>query len=163
LGSGSSVSSSSPNGGLVGTTAALARKQIASVATGVIVDQLESRAGRSLGADVFNITPVPGLPDEFAGGNLGGGLAQFVRGTQIEFGKYFNPQLFVAFQSTPVFFQGDPPIPGFRVQYRFRRWLGLSLESNYQPRYFLPPPTLEQVTIDPKNALGLYLVRQWRF
>jgi autotransporter translocation and assembly factor TamB len=164
LGSGSSVSSSSPNGGLVGTTAALARKQVASMATGVVVDQLESKAGRSLGADVFNITPVPGLPDEFAGGNLGGGLEQFVRGTQVEFGKYFNRQLYVAFQATPVFFEGTPPIPGFVVQYRFANLFGLQLESNWQPRYFLPPPSLTpNQNIEPKNAFGLFLVRNWRF
>jgi translocation and assembly module TamB len=163
FGGGSSVAGGTAGGNLVGATAALASRQLASVATGVLVDQLESRTARSLGADVFNITPVPGLPDELAGGNLVGGFRQFLTGTQVEFGKYFNPQLFVAFQSTPVFFEGDPPIPGFRVQYRFRRWLGLSVESTYQPRYFLPPPSLEAVTIDPKNALGLYLVRQWRF
>src|SRR5205085_11791408 len=44
LGGGWSVSGSSAGNNLVGTTAALARKQIASVATGVIIDQLESKA-----------------------------------------------------------------------------------------------------------------------
>ena len=72
---------------------------------------------------------MPGLPDELASGNFGGGLEQFVRGTQIEFGKYFNRQLYVAFQATPVFFEGTPPIPGFVVQYRFANLLGLQLES----------------------------------
>jgi translocation and assembly module TamB len=62
-----------------------------------------------------------------------------------------------------VFFQGDPPIPGFRVQYRFRKLLGLSVESTYQPRYFLLPPTLGQQDPQQTNALGLFLVRQWRF
>jgi translocation and assembly module TamB len=163
FGGGSSVAGGSAGNGLVGATAALASRQLASVATGVLVDQLESRTARSLGADVFNITPVPGLPDEIAGGNLVGGFQQFLTGTQIEFGKYFNPQLFVAFQSTPVFFQGDPPIPGFRVQYRFRKLLGLSVESTYQPRYFLLPPTLGEQDPKQTNALGLFLVRQWRF
>jgi translocation and assembly module TamB len=163
FGGGSSVAGGSAGNGLVGATAALASRQLASVATGVLFDELESRTGRSLGADVFNITPVPGLPDELAGGNLVGGFQQFLTGTQIEFGKYFNPQLFVAFQSTPVFFQGDPPIPGFRVQYRFRRLLGLSVESTYQPRYFLLPPTLGDQAPKQANALGLFLVRQWRF
>jgi translocation and assembly module TamB len=86
-----------------------------------------------------------------------------VRGTQVEFGKYFNRQLYVAFQATPVFFEGTPPIPGFVVQYRFANLLGLQLESNWQPRYFLPPPSLSPQTIDPKNAFGLFLVRNWRF
>jgi translocation and assembly module TamB len=163
LGTGSSVSSSSAGNGLVGTTAALARKQLASVVTGVMVDQLENKTGRSLGADVFNITPVPGLPDEFAGGNFGGGLEQFVRGTQVEFGKYFNRQTYVAFQATPVFFEAHPPIPGFVVQYRFAHLLGLQLETNWQPRYFLPPPSLSKQDPNQKNAFGLFLVRNWRF
>jgi hypothetical protein len=128
----------------------------------VVVDQLESKAGRSLGADVFNITPVPGLPDELAG-NLGSGLSQFVRGTQVEFGKYFNRQMYVAIQATPVFFEGTPPIPGFVVQYRFAHLLGLQLETNWQPRYFLPPPSLSPQSVDPKNAFGLFLIRNWRF
>ncbi len=81
----------------------------------------------------------------------------------MEFGKYFNRQLYVALQATPVFFQGTPPIPGFVVQYRFANLLGLMLESNWQPRYFLPLPSLSQQTVDPKNAFGLFLVRQWRF
>jgi len=163
LGTGSSVSTSSAGGGLVGTTAALAQKQLASVVTGVLVDQLEDRTGRALGADVFNITPVSGLPDELASRNFGTGLDQFVRGTQIEFGKYFNRQLYVALQGTPVFFQGQPPIPGFVVQYRFANLLGLALESNYQPRYFLPPPSLSTQDVNAKNAFGLFLTRIWRF
>jgi translocation and assembly module TamB len=163
FGGGSSVAGGSAGNGLVGATAAMASRQLATVATGVMVDQLESRTARSLGADVFNITPVPGLPDEIAGGNLIGGFEQFLTGTQIEFGKYFNPQLFVALQATPVFFNGHPPIPGFRVQYRFRHLQGLSLESTYQPRYFLLPPTLDPRDPQQANALGLFLARQWRF
>ncbi len=163
LGSGSSVSGSTSGGGLVGTTAAFAQKQLIGVALGAAVDQLESKAGRSLGADVFNITPVPGLPDELAG-NFGGGLQQFVRGTQIEFGKYFNRQLYVAVQATPLFFESAPYVPGFVAQYRFSRFSGLSIESTYQPRYFLPPPSLTaDQNISPRNALGVFLIRNWRF
>jgi len=86
-----------------------------------------------------------------------------LKGTQIEFGKYFNRQLFVGLQATPLFFQGDPPIPGFRIEYRFNRLPGYTLESAWQPRFFLPAPSLAPQNIDPQNALGVFLVRRWRF
>ena len=159
---GSSVTGATPGGGQVGAAAALATRQLAGVAVGVAVDQLESQTGRALGADVFNITPSPDVAPELARAEISG-LESFVKGTQVEFGKYFNRQLFVGLQATPVFFQGSPPIPGFRVQYRFARMPGLSLESTYQPRFFLGEPTLAPQDIEAQNALGVFLVRQWRF
>jgi hypothetical protein len=92
------------------------------------------------------------------------GLQTVLKGTQIEFGKYFNRQLFVGLQATPAFYEGNPPIPGFRVEYRFSRLPGFSLESAWQPRFFLQEPSLAPVEeVNPKNALGLFLVRRWRF
>jgi translocation and assembly module TamB len=159
---GSSVSGGSAGGNAVGATGRLATQQLAGVALGVLADASEARLGRSLGADVLNITPVPDLPPELFRADISG-LETILKGTQIEFGKYFNRSTFVGLQATPVFFQGDPPIPGFRVEYRFARLQGYSIESSWQPRFFLPEPSLAPQNINPKNALGVFLVRRWRF
>jgi translocation and assembly module TamB len=156
FGGGSSVSGGSPGGGLIGTSAALATRQLTSVALGVAVQELEGEAARSLGADVINITPA-NVPTEIASGNFGA-LGGFLQGTQIEFGKYFTTQTFVGLQVQPIL-----AFPGFRVEHRFRRNPGLSIESTFQPRFFLPEPSLEQQALIKSNAFGLFLVRRWRF
>ncbi|MBC8089465.1 MAG: translocation/assembly module TamB domain-containing protein [Phycisphaerae bacterium] len=150
-GGGSSVSGGTAGGGLVGTSAALATKQLASVVLGVAVNELEGTGARSLGADVFNITTA-NIPAEFGNGDYG----SFLKGTLFEYGKYFTTSTFVGLQ-----LQGANP-PGFRVEHRFGN-RGLSLESTLQPRFFLREPSLAPK--DPKraNAFGLFLVRRWKF
>jgi len=157
---GSTLSSSSATGTPVGAAANVATKRLAGVALGVLVDNAESRLGQSLGADVLNLTPGGELSPELA---TQSGLTNFVRGTQIEFGKYFNRQLFVGLQSTPGTVVTRPFIPGFRVQYRFARTPGLSLEAVSQPRFFLFEPTLSAPNVEQFSSYGLFLVRQWRF
>ncbi len=152
---GSSLSGGTAGGGLVGTSAALATRQLTGVALGVAVNELEGQAARSLGADVLNITPAS-LPPELASGNFGA-LTTFFKGTQLEFGKYLNTSTFVGLQLQPT------TIPGFRVEHRFGRTRGLSLESTFQPRFFLPEPSLSEQEITKANAFGMFLVRHWRF
>jgi len=157
---GSTLTAATPGGGQVGAAANVATKRLAGVALGVMVDQAESNLGRSLGADVLNITPGGELSPELA---TQSGLQVFLNSTQFEFGKYFNRQLFVGLQTTPVFYRQQPYLPGFRVQYRFARTPGLSLEAVSQPRFFLFEPTLGQPDPQQYSPLGVYLVRQWRF
>ena len=152
---GSSLSGGSAGGGLVGTSAALATRQLTSVALGVAVSELEGQAARSLGADVFNITP-SNIPTELASGNFGA-LTTFLKGTQFEFGKYFTTRTFVGLQLQAT------TTPGFRVEHQLSRNPGLSIESTFQPRFFLPEPSLSQQEITKANAFGLFLVRRWRF
>ena len=158
---GSSVSGSSAGGVPIGATAALATKQLTGVALGVLADASEARLGRSLGADVLNITPVPDLPPERF--TEISGLQTVLAGTQIEFGKYFNRRTFVGLQATPLFFQNAPPIPGFRIEYRFARFPGLSFETSSQPRFFLQQPSLAPQSLESGNSYGAFLVRRWRF
>ncbi|WP_206044562.1 translocation/assembly module TamB domain-containing protein [Gemmatimonas groenlandica] len=152
---GSSLSGGSAGGGLVGTSAALATRQLTGVALGAIVSELEGQAARSLGADVFNITP-SNIPTELASGNFGG-LTTFLKGTQFEFGKYFTTRTFVGLQVQAT------TTPGFRVEHQLSRNPGLSIESTFQPRFFLPEPSLSLQEITKANAFGLFLVRRWRF
>ncbi len=152
---GSSVSGGTSGGGLVGTSAALATRQLAGVALGVAVKELEGKASRSLGADVFNITPA-NVPTEIASGNFGA-FETFLKGTQFEFGKYITTGTFVGLQTQVS------SVPGFRVEHRFRRAPGLSIESTFQPRFFLPEPSLSEQELRKANSLGFFLTRIWRF
>jgi translocation and assembly module TamB len=152
---GSSLSGSTSGGGLVGTSAALATRQLAGVGLGVLVNELEGQAARSLGADVFKITPA-NIPTELASGNFGA-LSTFLKGTQFEFGKYFTTRTFVGLQMAAT------TTPGFRVQHQLSRTPGLSLETTFQPRFFLPEPSLSTQQITKANALGIFLSRRWRF
>jgi translocation and assembly module TamB len=124
----------------------------------VAVKELEGEFSRSLGADVFNITPAPDVPVELASGNFGA-LGPLLRGTQIEYGKYFQTQTFVGLNSVLQF----NTVPGFRIEHRFRRNPGLSIESTLQPRFFLPEPSLSEQKIRETKSFGLFMVRRWRF
>lgn len=162
---GSSISGRDPSGSQIGNMGALATTQLTSAAFGVLVQNLERQTARSLGADQFNITPSSNVAPELVRGDVGA-LTTLARTTQIEYGRYFNRRLFVGLQTTPNFFLVDPPVPGFRVQYRFLNIQGLSLESTYQPRFFPGVPTLEPITpakIQQKNSLGAFLSREWRY
>jgi translocation and assembly module TamB len=152
---GSSLSGGTAGGGLVGTSAALATRQLTGIALGVAVDELEGQAARSLGADVFTITPA-NLPTELASGNFGA-LTTFLKGTQFAFGKYVSTRTFLGLQVQAT------TTPGFRVQHQLSRTPGLSLDATFQPRFFLPEPSLSPQQITKANALGLFLARRWRF
>jgi hypothetical protein len=152
---GSSVSGGTAGGGLVGTSAALATRQLAGVALGVAVKELEREASRSLGADLFNITPA-NVPTEIASGNFGA-FETFFKGTQFEYGRYFSTATFVGLQAQLGV------VPGFRVEHRLRGVRGLSIESTFQPRFFLPDPSLSEQELRKANALGFFLTRVWRF
>lgn len=151
---GSSVSGGTAGGGLVGTSAALASKQLFGVVLGVVTDQIEAEGSRTLGADVFNVTPAS-IPPEIAAGKFGK-TGTYLKGTQLEFGKYFTTATFVGLQLQAT------TSPGFRVEHRFGD-RGLSLESTLQPRYFLPEPSLAPQELKKANAFGLFLVRRWKF
>lgn len=150
---GSSLSGGTAGGGLVGTSAALATRQLAGVAIGQLVKDFEGQAARSLGADVLNITPA-NVPTELAST---GAVETFLKGTQVEFGKYFTTQTFLGLQA-----QFDA-VPGFRAEHRFRRNPGLSLETTFQPRFFLPEPSLSEQELRKANSFGLFLIRRWKF
>lgn len=155
FGGGSSLGGGTAGGGLVGNTAALAARQLASVALGALADQVEGEGTRSLGADVLNITPAD-IPPELATGNFGA-FTTLLKGTQVEFGKYVNTRTFVGLNLTPT------TMPGFRIQHQLRRRPGLSIESTFEPRFFLPEPSLATQDLRKANSFGLFLVRRWRF
>jgi len=144
------------NGGggtnLVGAGAALASRQLAGIALGVAADQIAGSAARSLGADVFTITPADVQTD----------VGNFLRATQFEFGKYVKSHTFVAVKS-PL----DPQAlvrPGVQVVHRFGGTQGYRLETGVDTRYLLREPTLSRdQNIATTSAFGAFLIREWRF
>ena len=136
---------------IVGASAELASRQLAAVALGVFADQISGEAARSLGADVFTISPADIQTD------VGG----FLRATEVEFGKYFRGHTFYAITLRP-----DPAAlqrPGFLLQHRFGGNRGYSYELNLQPRYLLREPTLELREPTTTSVFSLFFIRNWRY
>ncbi|MEO8908835.1 MAG: translocation/assembly module TamB domain-containing protein [Gemmatimonadaceae bacterium] len=144
------------NGGggtnVVGAGAALASRQLAGIALGVMADQVAGGAARSLGADVFTITPADVQTD----------VGNFLRATQFEFGKYIKSHTFVEVKS-PL----DPSAlkrPGLQIVHRFGGTQGYRLETGVDTRYLLQEPTLSRdQNIATTSAFGAFLIREWRF
>ena len=136
---------------IVGAGAALASRQLAAVALGVLTDQLSGEAARSLGVDVFNIAPADVQTD----------VGSFLRGTSIEAGKYIKAHTFVAVQVRP-----DPAAlarPGILLQHRFGGLKGYSFETSFQPRYLLKEPTLDLQAPTTTSVFSFFMIRNWRF
>ncbi|MDQ3950808.1 MAG: translocation/assembly module TamB, partial [Gemmatimonadota bacterium] len=142
----------------------VAARRLAAVALGVAVDEAEGEAGRDLGVDVINIRPAD-IPDFSSGA-----WTEFVLSTELEAGKYINPNTFVALEGSPSFIQrGDCPKapPGLRLEHRTSA--GYRIETSFEPRFLLRPPTLAQTRdkcsqqITGTSAFGLFVFREWRF
>jgi autotransporter translocation and assembly factor TamB len=144
------------NGGggtnVVGAGAALASRQLAGVALGIAADQIAGGAARSLGADVFTITPADVQTD----------VGNFLRATQFEFGKYVKVHTYVEVKS-PL----DPKAlkrPGLQLVHWFGGTRGYRLETGVDTRYLLREPNLSRdQNIATTSAFGAFLIREWRF
>ncbi|GAC1409006.1 MAG: hypothetical protein NVSMB53_00410 [Gemmatimonadaceae bacterium] len=149
---GSGLTNGSGGSNLVGAGAALASRQLAGVALGVAADQFAGNAARSLGADVFTITPADVQTD----------VGNFLRATQFEFGKYIKAHTFIEFKS-PL----DPAAlvrPGLQVVHRFGGFRGYRLETGVDTRYLLREPSLARdQNVATTSAFGAFLIREWRF
>jgi translocation and assembly module TamB len=157
---GSSLSGGGGSGNIAGAGAQLATQQLAAVALGVFVNEFEGQAERSLGAAYVNVTPADLYTELARSGDFSG----FFKGTEIEVGKYTDPNTFVAVQARLSAFASDPndrAVPGIRVQRRIGK--GFRVDASFTPRYVPQAPTLEQVT--PKNIgiFGSFLSREWKF
>lgn len=148
---GASLTSGSAGGTLIGQGAALAVQQLATVAVGMVTDEFAGEAARSLGADVFIITPADVQTD----------IGNFLRSTEVEFGKYVRPATFMALQARP-----DPQSlrrPGFSLDHRFQRLQGYQFRLNFGPRYILFEPTLAEREPKTRSVFGAFVIREWRY
>jgi hypothetical protein len=142
----------------VGQTAALVSQKLAGVALGVVVNQLESNAARSLGADVFRINTTD-VPIELSASRAGA----FLRGTEVEYGRYLSSSSYLSLQLRPLVFT-DWSQNALGVRYQYRTMLGLRLETSFEPRYLLSEPTLApRQNATSTSVLGVLLMREWRF
>jgi translocation and assembly module TamB len=139
-------------GNVVGRAAALAQQQLGGAALGAITDQVAGETAQKLGADVFDITPADVSSD----------VGNFLRATQIEFGKYIRSRTFVGVQIRP-----DPAAlqrPGLQLQQVLDPKRGYSVTASFQPRYLLQQPSLSSdLTPQTTSVFGLFLMRQWRY
>jgi translocation and assembly module TamB len=145
---------SSGSGELAGYVASIATRQLAGVALDVLTSELEQDAARSLGTDVFNVTPAD-VPAELSSNSVISSLSL----TEIEAGKYVNrSRTFLAVQAQPA---NKNPF-GIRLEHRMPK--GLRLELSYVPRYLVREPTLAAQADPPrKNIFGAFVIREWRF
>ena len=149
---GSSVSSQGTGGGMQGI-GTFATQQLFGIALGVFVDELEGEAARSLGADVLNITPADVYTEVTQGK-----FARVLQSTELEVGRYFNPETFGSVQTR---FSLETP-PGLRLNRRL--WTDYRIEASFEPRLALRAPSLsEREDLPAFSVLGLFLIREWKF
>ena len=145
---------------LAGAGAQLVTQQLAAVALGVFVDEFEGQAARSLGAAYVNVTPADLYTELARSGEISG----FFKGTEIEVGKYTDPNTFVAVQARLSTFASNPTdraVPGIRVQRRLGK--GFTLDASFTPRYIPQQPSLENVAPRSTGVFGTFLAREWKF
>jgi hypothetical protein len=142
----------------------VAGTRLAGIALGVALDEVKGNTARSLGLDVFNITP-----GDIPLGS-GGGLDQFLKGTEVEAGRYVDPRTFVSALVTPGIVSclssrgqsnSSCAPPGLLATHRTPN--GLRLDVNFSPRYILDTPTLAGQTYTSTLQFGAFLIREWRF
>ena len=142
----------------------LAGTRLAGIALGVALDELEGNAARSLGVDVFNITPSDNLLSTSSSA-----FHDFLVGTEIEAGRYVTPQTFVSAVASPGSFAClRKPVPnsactppGATITHRTAK--GYRFEASFTPRYILDAPTLAGQTGGANGQFGAFFIREWRF
>jgi translocation and assembly module TamB len=134
---------------VVGSGTQFVTWRLATIATGVLAEQAEFQAGRSLNADVFRITPAD-TPIEAGSGGIGG----FFTRTKIEAGKYITPRTFVALQQQAANI-------GASIE---RRTLdGWRITATFEPQVVLLEPTLNSQPTRAIRSVGGFVIRDWRF
>jgi translocation and assembly module TamB len=134
----------------------VASGRLAGIALGELLNEVQGQAARSLGVDVFNITPGAGNPIQ------SGGAASFITETQLEAGKYISPSTFVSLVIPPgLFTRSERVPPGLTLVHRTNK--GYRLETSFTPYYFLEAPTLAGQTAIGSGQFGAFVIREWRF
>jgi translocation and assembly module TamB len=131
------------------------QEKLATLALGTATQQFQGDFARILNADVFNITTGDTPISTFNNATVN----QFLYGTEFEFGKYFTPNMYVAFQARASNWGQAPP--GAVIQSRVAR--NLTLEAAYQPIFLLQVPSLTTNQVNPTKVFGLFVIKDWRF
>ncbi len=152
---GSSAGGTSASGisaaNLAGSVGPYVAQRLAGIAIGTLTQQWQSDLGRSIGADVLNITPAPGVPTDVSAQGVSG----YLRNTELEFGKYATPQMYVGLDVTPI------APPGATVQRQIGR--RSTIQFTLQPWYLADPTLSPNADITTKDVFGVSVAREWRF
>lgn len=149
---GSALSGQGSSGGpLVGAVASRAAQQFATVGLDAILGEMEAETARALGLDVLHIRPAE-LPAEVSRGEL----ADVLRGTEFEAGRYVTSRLFISGQARPTFVH-----PGARMDYETEH--GWVWRVTWRPRFLPAVPSLLFEEPDRASVFGSLLFREWRF
>ena len=149
--SGSSLSGSEAlSGQLSGETGALARRQQAATALGVVLHDIGTGATKEFGLDAFSVSPAD-VPTELVFGKTGG-----VRGAMIEGGRYLTVDRYVAAQMRLT-----TGIPGVRMAQRFGA--AYRLDVGLEPRFLFRNPEDLGITHPTfrTGVFGAFLTRMW--
>ena len=151
--SGSSLSGSEAwSGQLSGETGALARRQQAATALGVVLHDLGTGATKEYGLDAFIVSPAD-VPTELVFGKTGG-----VRGALVEGSKYLTVDRYVAGQ-----LRLTTGIPGARISQLFGE--RYRLDVGIEPRFLFSNPEDLGITHPTvrTGAFGAFLTRMWNW
>jgi hypothetical protein len=149
--SGSSLSGSEAwSGQLSGETGALARRQQAATALGVVLHDIGTGATKEFGLDAFSVSSAD-VPTELVFGKTGG-----VRGALIEGGRYVTVDRYIAGQMRLT-----TGIPGVRVVQRFGDLY--RLDVGLEPRFLFRNPEDLGITHPTvrTGVFGAFLTRMW--
>ena len=151
--SGSSLAGSEAwSGQLSGESGALAHRQQAATALGVVLHDIGTGATKAFSLDAFSVSPAD-LPTELVFGKTGG-----ARGAQVEAGRYVTVDRYVAAQMRLT-----TAIPGVRVSQLFGS--SYRLDVGVEPRFlFGNPPDLGITHPTVRTGVfGAFLTRMWGF
>ena len=151
--SGSSLAGSeSWSGQLSGETGALARRQQAATALGVVLHDIGTGATKEFSLDALSVSPAD-VPTELVFGKTGG-----VRGALIEGGQYLTTDRYVGGQ-----LRLTTGIPGLRMAQRFGTTYRLDL--GIEPRFLFRNPEELGITHPTvrTGVFGAFLSRFWDF
>lgn len=134
---------------LAGNVAALATRQLASVALGALVDEARSSLAARTKADVLNITPAD-LPAELSGS----AFQTLIRGTELEIGKYLDRHTFLIGRIRPSLV-----VPGASLERRLNE--RLSVRGMVETRYLSRPPSLS-AGLEPRTIQLVGALLTWK-
>jgi translocation and assembly module TamB len=140
----------SGSGSTLESGAEFATRQLAGIALGALLDQVEAQLGKALRTDYFNVTPAD-VPIELTKSSA---AVNFLESTRFEGGKYLNPRTFVVGQTVGI-------RPGARIQYREPK--GWRYEAATEQRFLLNQPTLSDQSFKKKQGYGVFIIREWKF
>jgi len=150
--SGSSLSgSASWSGQLAGETGALARRQQAATALGVVLHDIGTGATKEFNLDAFSVSPAD-VPTELVFGKTGG-----VRGALVEGGRFVTVDRYIGGE-----LRLTRGIPGARLSQRFAGGT-YQLDIGIEPRFlFVGPEDLGITHPTVRTGVGaVFLTRNW--